>query len=198
MRRLYVDRATMMDFLARLQASFARRGRLYLVGESIQVCEGWNNHTRCLEFAAEIDPGDRGEFSRIFHQLADEMSIPVNEESPAEVIPLPKGYQDRSRPAAGGSDGLLELFYFDPYSIAFRLITRGDEPDYSAVLAFLDNGWITVEGMNSLLSGLLPQFNKETIAQDPAEFRRKYRGLLQMWREKVQKHHGEVGQEMEK
>jgi hypothetical protein len=49
-----------------------------------------------------------------------------------------------------------------------------------------------------LLSGLLPQFNKETIAQDPAEFRRKYRGLLQMWREKVQKHHGEVGQEMEK
>jgi len=36
--------------------------------------------------------------------------------------------------------------------------------------------------MGGLLDDLLPQFTKESIAQDPAEFRRKYRGLLQMWR----------------
>jgi hypothetical protein len=36
--------------------------------------------------------------------------------------------------------------------------------------------------MDALLDELLPRFTRETIAQDPAEFRRKYRGLLQMWR----------------
>jgi hypothetical protein len=36
--------------------------------------------------------------------------------------------------------------------------------------------------MNALLVDLLPQFTSETIQQDPAEFRRKYKGLLQMWR----------------
>jgi hypothetical protein len=41
---------------------------------------------------------------------------------------------------------------------------------------------MTVEAMDGLLDDVLPRFTQETIAQDPAEFRRKYRGLKQMWR----------------
>ena len=183
MRRLYVDRATMIDFLDRLKSAFGRQGKLYLVGESILVYEGWSDRSRCLEFTAEIDPDDREAFIQIVNRLSEEMDVTVIEESPADVIPLPKGFRERARPAPGDVDGPLTIGYFDPYSVAFRLVTRGDEPDYFTVLAFLGHGWISVEEMNSLLSGLLPQFNKESIAQDPAEFRRKYRGLLQMWRE---------------
>jgi hypothetical protein len=183
--RLYVDRPTLVEFLRRLQASSPPPGRLYLVGETVQLCEGWTPRARCLEFAVEIDPDAHPGFTRLAHRLAAGLGIPIVEESPAEVIPLPKGYRDRARPTLAQADapGPLDLAYFDPYSIAFRLVARGDEPDYRAVLAFLQHGWITVEAMNALLSGLLPQFSKETIAQDPAEFRRKYRGLLQMWRD---------------
>ena len=39
-----------------------------------------------------------------------------------------------------------------------------------------------MEELNASLSALLPRFSAETIQQDPAEFRRKYEGLLQMWR----------------
>ena len=194
MRRLYVDRPTMMDFFDRLQASFTGHGKLYLVGESMLVYEGWSNRTRRLEYAAQVDPGERELFAQIVNRLADEMGIAVYEESPADVIPLPKGFQDRCRPTSGGPSGPLEIAHFDPYSVAFRLVTRGDEPDYRTVLAILEKGWITVEGMNGLLSGLLPRFNKETIAQDPAEFRRKYRGLLQMWRMMSKKVHREDDQ----
>ncbi len=35
---------------------------------------------------------------------------------------------------------------------------------------------------NALLASLLPRFTSETLQQDPAEFRRKFKGLLQMWR----------------
>jgi len=194
MRRLYVNRDTMLNFIARLQASFPFEGNLYLVGESIQVFEGWSDVSRCLEFTAEIDPQHLKGFLQIVRSLSEEMDIAVIVESPADIIPLPKGFKERARPAASASTAPLTIYYFDPYSVAFRLITRGDEPDYFTVLAFLTQGWISIETMNGLLSGLLPQFNKETISQDPAEFRRKYRGLLQMWREMEKKRRGEIEQ----
>jgi hypothetical protein len=55
-------------------------------------------------------------------------------------------------------------------------------PDYHLVLTFLDHGWLTLEEMESRLTALLPRFSMQTIQQDPAEFRRKYKGLLQMAR----------------
>jgi hypothetical protein len=150
--------------------------------------EGWIDRTPCLEFTAEIENGNRKVFDQLVDQVKDDMQIQVFEESPADIIPLPTGYRERSKPillASAALDGPLEIFYFDPYSIAFRLIARGDEPDYRAVLSFLEHGWITVDGMDELSIELLPKFTRESIAQDPAEFRRKYRGLLQMWRAMV-------------
>jgi hypothetical protein len=64
--------------------------------------------------------------------------------------------------------------------VAFRFIARGDEPDYHLVLTYVEHGWITLEEMKARLAALLPRFTAETIQQDPAEFRRKYKGLLQM------------------
>jgi hypothetical protein len=182
MPRLYVNRSTLMEFLQRLSDFFPRPGRLYLVGESIPVFEGWSAWSEKLEFTADISPDDRPSFDQIISRLAEELDIRVYEESPAQVLPLPNGYAERARPADLNQNGRLAIYYFDPYSIAFRMITRGDESDYRAVLAFLKHGWVTVGEMDALLRDLLPQFTRETIAQDPAEFRRKYRGLMQMWR----------------
>jgi len=182
MRRLFIDRPTIKEFLARLNASYNQPARLYLVGDSIQVYEGWSEHTHCLEFFSEIPPENRERFDQIVQELSVEMGVDVCEESPLDVIPLPKGHRERIRPIRNEVAGPLEVFYYDPYSVSIRLITRGDEPDYRTVLAFLKHHWISEDTMGGLLDDLLPQFTKESIAQDPAEFRRKYRGLLQMWR----------------
>jgi hypothetical protein len=69
--------------------------------------------------------------------------------------------------------------------VAFRCLARGDDPDYRTVLRYLRHGWMTLEEMDALLEETLPRFTRETLAQDPAEFRRKYRGLCQMWRSGV-------------
>jgi hypothetical protein len=74
------------------------------------------------------------------------------------------------------------VWHFDPYSVAFRLISRGNEEDYRTVLRYLEHDWITEEEIDALLADLLPRFTTQTIEQDPAEFRRKYKGLRQMWR----------------
>ena len=169
-----------MNFIARLDREFGRPGRLYLVGETTQVFEGWRPWTPRIEFTADVAVEDRSAFSRVARGLAENLGVSAIDESPGDVIPLPEGYEGRARGAAANAK-YLALYHFDPYSVAFRFIARGDEPDYHLVLTYLEHGWITVEEMKERLSALLPRFTAETIQQDPSEFRRKYRGLLQMW-----------------
>ena len=181
-----VTRSTLGDFITRLDAAFARPACLYLIGESTQVFKGLRTWTTQIEFTAEVASCDQADFSRIALDLGEDLSVVVLDESPAELIPLPDGYESRARSIPEGEENLapqhLTLYHFDPYSVAFRFIARGDEPDYHIVLTFLEHGWVTVEEMNSKLAALLERFTAENIQQDPAEFRRKYKGLLQMWR----------------
>jgi hypothetical protein len=126
----------------------------------------------------------RTAFDSAVEHFKKENQIRIIEESPAEVIPLPDGYPSRRREIQSHglpSNGNLKLCHFDPYSVAFRYVARGNEQDYQLVLNFLKHGWIIEEKMNELLNELLPRFSFKTIQQDPAEFRRRYKGLLQMW-----------------
>lgn len=173
------------EFLTALESRLESPVRLYLVGESSLVVEGWRDWTDVLVYTT--DPTDPHGLQKIVEQLSGELEIKLERESPADVVPLPEGYGERARPlqisgqASGVGASQLELYHFDPYSTAVRLIARGDEPDYQVVLVFLQQGWMELEEMDRLLADLLPRFTADTLQQDPAEFRRKYKGLRQMW-----------------
>jgi hypothetical protein len=185
-----ITRDTLVQFISRLDAAFGRPGRLFFIGESTHLYEGWRAWTRQIEFTADVSMGDRGEFSRIVAALRADLGVPIFDESPADVIPLPDGFEDRARPVRGPSASgssapqvtHLTLHHFDPYSVCFRYIARGDEPDYHLVLTYVEHGWVTLDELNERLEALLPRFTCETIQQDSAEFRRKYKGLMQMAR----------------
>ena len=179
MTRVYVDRPALERFLAEVAAGFDRPGRIYLLGETSQVFEGWRERTSRLEYAAEVLPKDRAALAETSRAVQAQMGIEAREEAPGDVIPLPDGYRARARPARRYAS--LEVYHFDPHSVAFRLIARGDEPDYQTVLEYLQRGWLTAESLQAMLTAVLPRFTNETIQQDPAEFRRKFKGLLQMW-----------------
>ncbi len=140
-----------------------------------------------IEFTAEVSSEDRQAFEETVRNVRSQLDVEVLDESPADIIPLPIGHEQRARPvgtySAEASDN-LQIYHFDPYSVAFRFMARGDEQDYQLVLNFLQHEWLTLEKMDAMLYELLPRFTFETIQQDPAEFRRKYKGLLQMWRAK--------------
>lgn len=188
---LFVDRDAIIGFIRRFRAEFDRPGRLFLIGETSQVLEGWRERADEFTYAADITSEDREGFDRVFQKIAAELDIETNDEHPATLIPLPKDFEDRAIRVSEkllnpGNDnttnGALEIFHFDPYSVSFRYISRGDEPDYHIAMYYLQHGWVTMDEMESLLENLLPEFSFETIAQDPAEFRRKFKGLQQMWR----------------
>lgn len=176
-------RQVLIDLVVQLDGRFARPGRIYLIGETSQVFENLRPWTTQVEFSARVSPGEEERLASIACELGEHAGIPIFLESPADVVPLPPDHEVRSRKASA-VEGLehLELHHFDPCSVAIRFIARGDEPDYHLVLTFLEHGWLTVEELDETVHALLPSFTAETIQQDPAEFRRKYKGLMQMWR----------------
>jgi hypothetical protein len=161
--------------------SAAATGRLYLVSRTSHLAEGWCDRVPALELAAEAGGGTLGE---VVCEAGRSLGVDVVWESPADVIPLPQGWQERSRVATVGQDsgaGTLDLQHFDPYSVVLRLVARGDEPDYVAALEYVLHGWVEPSRLESLLADVVPRMTSETLAQDPAEFRRKFKGLRQLY-----------------
>lgn len=173
-----VTRPVLLEYLRRLSHAYGEAATVDLIGETSQVYESWRRWTSKIELASDASSPSR--FATVRDELTADMDLHVIDEFPGELIPLPDGYQQRSRPIAVFGD--LAIRHFDPYATAFRFIARGDEPDYHLVLAYVRHGWIDLEEMDERLEALLPQFSMDTIQQDPAEFRRKYKGLLQMSR----------------
>ncbi len=88
----------------------------------------------------------------------------------------------RARVPAARTLRVVEVRHFDPYSVVLRLIARGDEPDYVAALEYVLHEWVEPARLESLLGEVVPRMTNETLAQDPAEFRRKFKGLRQLYR----------------
>ena len=153
--------------------------KLYLVAGTSQLAEGWRERVSRLDLA-----GAPGAIEPAVRAAGAALELAVVWESPADVIPLPAGAVERARPVppeVAGAGGRLEVLHFDPYSVVLRLVARGDEPDYVVALEYLKKGWVELGFLETLLADVVPRFTNETLAQDPAEFRRKFRGLRQLY-----------------
>ncbi len=182
MNRPLIDTNLVIEFINKLDAQFDKPGEILFTGETTHVVEGWRGWSTHIEFASSVSKDGRSLFNECVRQIADEMRIAVTDEFPGTVVPLPAGYQERSRePGASFDAKKLKVLHFDPYSIVYRYIARGLEQDYQMALSFLENEWVTEEEMDRRLVDLIKEFNFKTIRQDPAEFLRRYNGLNQMW-----------------
>jgi hypothetical protein len=159
------------------KATVGKPARLYLVSRTSHLAEGWCDRVPELELA-----GDAGaDLGDAVCEAGRALGIGVVWESPVDVIPLPAGWEERAIGVQSVSIGGLELRHFDPYSVVLRLIARGDEPDYVAALEYVQHGWVEPVRLESLLSEVVPRMTNQTLAQDPAEFRRKFKGLRQLY-----------------
>jgi hypothetical protein len=173
--------AELGTLIAAVRRSFAAPARLYLVSRTSHLAEGWRDRVPAFELAGDAGRADLGEAVRAAGRT---LGVDLVWESPADVIPLPVGWEERSRPAMigqGGTGNALELRHFDPYSVVLRLIARGDEPDYVAALEYVLHEWVEPARLESLLGEVVPRMTYQTLAQDPAEFRRKFKGLRQLY-----------------
>jgi hypothetical protein len=166
--------------LSAVRRRLSAPARLYLVCRTTHLAEGWTSIVPALELAGD---GRSPQVEQTAREAAEGLGVELVWESPADIIPLPDGWEQRARPyTADASDGPLDVRHFDPYSVVLRLIARGDEPDYVAALEYIHHGWVDPRQLEALFVDVTPRMTNQTLAQDPAEFRRKFKGLSQLYR----------------
>ncbi len=172
-----VDRQRIEQFLRALGQRFHRPGKVYLVGGTTLVFEGWRRQSLDIDIAFEVSPHDHAAFVQAVRQIKDELGVNVEQASPGDFIPLPAGYAERSRFI--GHYGQLEVFHFDLYSTALSKIARGTAEDFADVLTLVECGQIEMEKLQTCFDEILPRM-ADSLKHDPQEFELKFETLRRM------------------
>ncbi|MYH63264.1 MAG: hypothetical protein F4148_16415 [Caldilineaceae bacterium SB0675_bin_29] len=173
------DRQGIERFLQSLGTRFTKPGRLYLVGGTTMVYEGLRQQKLDITISFEVDDRVHSAFVAAVRDLKERLSLNIEEASPADFIPLPSGYRERS--PFIGRYGQLDVFHFDLYSTALSKIERGTESDFDDVLSLLRSGRIELAVLTGYFEEIMVRYAVESLRQDPVEYRRKFKILTDKW-----------------
>ena len=161
-----VDAGRLRAFMRALAREARGPLQVYLVGGSTAVLEGWREATIDVDLAfGESDDA----VLRALPGLKDTFDINVELASPADFIPVKRGWQDRSPFVA--QEGVVTFRHFDLYAQALAKIERGHETDRNDVREMLARGLVTRPGLLEYFESIEPELYRFP-ALDPASFRR--------------------------
>jgi hypothetical protein len=152
------------NFFNRLGQQYRQPVKLYLLGGSALCFLGSPRRTVDIDCAVELLTK---EFKDTIDVVSNELQVEVEIISIDKFIPLPSNATARHHNVE--KFGRIEVFIFDPYSIALSKLARGFDTDIQDVLFLLRRGIIEI--------GILTQFVEEAIPAawdydiDPNELR---------------------------
>ncbi|HVA91463.1 MAG TPA: DUF6036 family nucleotidyltransferase [Chloroflexota bacterium] len=176
MPRKPATRARIEQFLAELGRLYKGAGRVYLVGGTVMVLQGYRTQTQDVDYTARIAPQDDQDFVQAIVRLKRQLDLNIEEASPGHFIPLPAGWEARS--PFLGRYGQLEVFTFDPISTCLSKIARGTGPDIDDVLALVQAGKVNRDGLIAAFQEIMPRLERESVRVDEVDFRRKFDAFL--------------------
>ena len=83
MARQEATRERIGQFLQRLGRVFRGTGRLYLVGGTMMVYQGFRLQTQDVDYVLELTAGDQGDFVQALRQVQQEINLNVEAGRPA-------------------------------------------------------------------------------------------------------------------
>ena len=140
--------------------------RVYFVGGTSAVVIGWRTAT--IDVDLTIRPDDDS-LMRAIPGMKEALDINVELASPADFIPLPPGWEDRSP--------LIErrhhaaFHHFDFYSQALSKVERGHRQDVDDVQAMIERGLVDSRKARRYFDHIEPELYRFP-AIDPPTFRR--------------------------
>ncbi len=171
MREL-ADEERIRRFMRALGDAASREGECFLVGGATAVLLGWRATT--LDIDIRLEP-EQDEILRALPQIKEELAVNVELASPADFIPLPDGWRERS-PSAG-REGPITFRHFDLYSQALAKLERGHAQDVRDLREMLVRGLIEKERVGACFSEIEPLLYRFP-AIDAADFRRSVEEFL--------------------
>jgi hypothetical protein len=140
-------------------------GCVYLAGGATAVLNGWRDST--VDVDVKLVP-DREELLRNIPRLKEELEVNIERASPADFIPVPPGWAERSPLVR--RVGRLTFHHFDPTAQALSKAERGHVLDLRDVADLLASGLVTAAGARAQFERIEPLLYRFP-AIDPRSFR---------------------------
>lgn len=141
-------------------------GVCYVTGGATAVLLGWRAST--VDVDIRLEP-EQDEVLRAVPSLKERLRVNIELASPADFIPLPRGWAERS-PIAG-REGRLTFRHFDPYSQALAKLERSHTQDRADVRSMLERGLVEPERLRACFDEIVPALYRFPTL-DPPSFRR--------------------------
>lgn len=161
-----VDAARVRRVLNALGRAAERELRVYLVGGTTAVLYGWRASTVDVDLA--LRPDDDA-LLRAIPGVKERLRVNIELASPADFIPLPPGWEERSPFVA--RVGRAAFHHFDPYAQALAKVERGHRRDLDDVAAMVARGLVDPARARALFAAIEPDLYRFP-AVDAASFRR--------------------------
>lgn len=160
------DEARIRRFMRELGRAARRPGRVYFTGGATAVLSGWRAST--IDIDLKLVPED-DLLLRAIPDLKESLQVNVELAAPIDFIPVPDGWEDRSRFVA--QEGSLSFYDFDLTAQALSKIERGHAQDLTDVREMIQRGLVEPATLRATFAGIEPQLYRYP-AIDPASFRR--------------------------
>lgn len=169
--RAPADEERIRRFLRELGAAAAEETVVYLTGGATAVLEGWRGTT--VDVDVLIEP-ESDALLRALTRLKDELELNVELASPADFIPVPAGWRERSPFVA--REGRVTFRHFELVAQALAKLERAHDRDLADVDAMLERGLVDADALRSAFETIEAELYRFP-AIDPAAFRRRVEQL---------------------
>lgn len=164
--REVADRERIARFMEALAAAARAPARVYFTGGATAVLLGWRAST--IDVDLTLVP-EHDELLRAIPPLKERLHVNVELASPADFIPVPAGWADRSR--FEREIGRVAYYHFDLYAQALAKVERGHVQDVADVREMLVRGLVEPARARELFERIEPDLYRYP-AIDPRSFRR--------------------------
>lgn len=154
-------------FMRALGAEADADGAAYFTGGATAVLLGWRGTT--IDVDLKLVP-ETERLLRTLARLKDELQINVELASPADFIPVPDGWEDRSVFVA--REGRLSFYHFDLYAQALAKLERAHAQDLEDVRSLIESGLVEPVAALSYFEEIEAELYRYP-AIDPRAFRRR-------------------------
>lgn len=164
--REVADADRIRRFMRHLGPEADAETRVYFTGGATAVLLGWRRSTIDIDIRM-VPETDR--LLRAIPPLKEQLRINVELASPADFIPVPAGWEDRSLFIA--SEGKIAFYHFDPYAQALAKIERSHAQDLEDIQALVRMGVVDRQRALEYFQRIEPDLYRYP-AIDPRSFRR--------------------------
>jgi Nucleotidyltransferase of unknown function (DUF6036) len=143
-------------FLKALGLRYPYSAQLYLLGGSALCLLGSPRPTLDIDYVG--DDLKKDALQKVMDEIAGEMGLDVEAVPIERFIPVPVNKSERSLRV--GKFGKIDVYIFDPYSIALSKIDRGFDTDLDDVIFLIRRGIVDFEELNQITTSALAQSRK--------------------------------------